>query len=172
MSTYTTTKIPESIISSNSEYDINSLICETETIQIENPLISDNSIADFILDLQEKLHSHNNANAENEDYILLTPDTIKGVCNFLQLHLRELFNKYNFIAPFPIVTPLYDGSIDIYWKNSNMEFLVNLIFDQISGSLLGDFYSTSQNKDEFKGIIHFKNSNINSGLLFCLSNFR
>ena len=25
----------------NSEYDINSLICETETIQIENPLISD-----------------------------------------------------------------------------------------------------------------------------------
>ena len=131
-----------------------------------------NSLKDFLLDTEITLANHNKVNLENDDYTLLSLNTIQGVIGFLEDHLMESSRQFNFIPIHPVITPLYDGSIDIYWKNNKLEFLINFIFDTTQSSLMGDFYSTTNDGNEFKGNVKLFKKQIFPPLLYCLSNSR
>jgi len=92
---------------------------------------------EFILNLPK--------NWDDNDADTFTAETLERTCQLLKTIFEELWN-HMLDVPFPLISPLPDGSIDINWETESFELLINISSAQ-NGDLI-NLYGERMNHPE------------------------
>jgi hypothetical protein len=53
-------------------------------------------------------------------------ETLDRATSFIKTHIEKLWETYGAMVPIPMIGPGPDGSVDLYWKQSSWQLLVNI----------------------------------------------
>ena len=84
-------------------------------------------------------------------------DTFNRAIAFLTTHAQWLWESCGICLPVPRIGPGPDGSIDIHWKQTSWELLVNIPAD---ASEMATFYGDNYEAQKIRGSLDPKNFNL------------
>ena len=82
---------------------------------------------------------------DDEDSIGYSKETLEHAVEFLTAHLLTIWLTYGIKVPVPRIGPGPGGSVDLHWKQSSWELLVNISPDpNAPASFYGDDYGNQR----------------------------
>jgi hypothetical protein len=84
---------------------------------------------------------------DGEGSLGYSKETLNRAESFLKMHIEGLWKSFSIRLPIPKIGPGPDGSIDLYWKQSSWELLVNIPADAHEmATFYGDNYGSIKNR--------------------------
>jgi hypothetical protein len=144
---------------------------------VNSPLLDESRLWIFASDVNSKLKPIFDSIRESEEYfsddnnlneeegLTFNSLTFKRASNFLIKYSKTILNRFNTVIDKPNIYPGPDGSIDIFWKNSSYELLLNIPSEE---NFLATFYGDNKNKEHIKGTINLNSEKLNNGIILFL----
>lgn len=120
-----------------------------DQIQVENC-----ELQGEIENARKAILEHANSRSEDVDYYSLT--TFARAVAFLVAH-SEYLRQFDLDLPTPHIGPGPDGSVDLHWKRSSWELLVNIPAEEDS---MASFYGDNYGVQKIKGSVDPKTCNV------------
>ena len=131
------------------------LIQEWKNAQMEQEQIPEVPSSALLLESQGDAFRRELAHAERllgsrdeHDEPYYSRETLDRGAEFLRMHAEWIWKSCGSKAPVPTIGPGPQGSLDLYWKMSSFELLVNI---PASDGELGTFFARDNNKQTAKG---------------------
>ncbi len=94
---------------------------------------------------------------QDDDNPIYSADTLDRAIGFLDVHANKLYKMDRIYLPVPDIGPGPNGSIDLHWKRTDWELLVNIPSD---ANQLAGFYGDNYGAQKIRGTIDPKTPNL------------